>query len=652
MKTKKVRVRQGFTIVELVIVIGVIGVLTAVLIPTFVNLTNKAKEAADESLVKNLNTQLAMRRAEEGANLTMTQALADALDGGYKVENLTPKGNKDIVWNQETDEFIQLEAVPTENAYKYWTVAKQASDLNKGYSSYLYFQPEGDITVTAGIDVGEYSDINVTYNKGTSPKHDVRIRTRGGSLTINADTDTVSHWAELDDLNVEAVAGASYHEYGTVKKKAVVNEGHIVIENTGKIPEVAVKNVAAGKTVKVTANASTLITVDTASAEKTAVVANSQDVYVSGIAAEQISGSQASKVELPTVVTNEAQLTDALAAKKAFINIGANFDVNQTYNIAHKLLIDFKGYTIGAKLIGTSQADLKDAIDAMDPEFVFVNTPLFNNSSTLTLTDSSDSAAGGVVSDNNTVVVNSGTLSVSNVTLSGNLQIHSYMSGEGTTDAQDTYRNGLGIKRGVIRNESNGALTINSVNLYTKSDYGVLNYGQATIEGGTFTSDSSYTRGGYAYCVTNNGEMTINGGTILGDHGAIGGNAGHLVINNVTAKAKQFYGVYAAGEVGVSSVVINNGSFESEKQSAVLVGNKSDGGLGLPADVTINNGVFKGSTVSGSNAAVRANKPSGGGTYGLGFATINGGKYNSDMTGVEGVETCTQGSDGLWIVNA
>ena len=37
--------KKAFTIVELVIVIGVIGILSAILIPTFANLTNKANDA-------------------------------------------------------------------------------------------------------------------------------------------------------------------------------------------------------------------------------------------------------------------------------------------------------------------------------------------------------------------------------------------------------------------------------------------------------------------------------------------------------------------------------------------------------------------------------------------------------------------------------
>ena len=42
----KRRNKKGFTIVELVIVIGVIGILSAILIPTFVNVTKNAEKAA------------------------------------------------------------------------------------------------------------------------------------------------------------------------------------------------------------------------------------------------------------------------------------------------------------------------------------------------------------------------------------------------------------------------------------------------------------------------------------------------------------------------------------------------------------------------------------------------------------------------------
>lgn len=48
--------KKGFTIVELVIVIAVIGILSAVLIPTFVNLSNQAQETAKKQQVADAYT--------------------------------------------------------------------------------------------------------------------------------------------------------------------------------------------------------------------------------------------------------------------------------------------------------------------------------------------------------------------------------------------------------------------------------------------------------------------------------------------------------------------------------------------------------------------------------------------------------------------
>ena len=45
--------KKGFTVVELVIVIAVIAILSAVLIPTFVGLSNRAKETALQENLRN-----------------------------------------------------------------------------------------------------------------------------------------------------------------------------------------------------------------------------------------------------------------------------------------------------------------------------------------------------------------------------------------------------------------------------------------------------------------------------------------------------------------------------------------------------------------------------------------------------------------------
>ena len=53
--------KKGFTIVELVIVIAVIGILSAILIPTFINVTDNANKAALQS---DLSTSYSMYAAE------------------------------------------------------------------------------------------------------------------------------------------------------------------------------------------------------------------------------------------------------------------------------------------------------------------------------------------------------------------------------------------------------------------------------------------------------------------------------------------------------------------------------------------------------------------------------------------------------------
>ena len=67
----KKKQKKGFTIVELVIVIAVIAILSAVLIPTFAGLIKKANISADHTLVRNLNTSLAI--SSEGGVLRTQQ---------------------------------------------------------------------------------------------------------------------------------------------------------------------------------------------------------------------------------------------------------------------------------------------------------------------------------------------------------------------------------------------------------------------------------------------------------------------------------------------------------------------------------------------------------------------------------------------------
>ena len=58
------KMKKGFTIVELVIVIGVIAILSAILIPTFVNLTTKANSARAKQEVADAYTSYILDAAD------------------------------------------------------------------------------------------------------------------------------------------------------------------------------------------------------------------------------------------------------------------------------------------------------------------------------------------------------------------------------------------------------------------------------------------------------------------------------------------------------------------------------------------------------------------------------------------------------------
>lgn len=69
------RNKKGFTIVELVIVIAVIAILSAILIPTFVNLTDKANDARAKQEVADAYTMFVMDASDNyGGDLTEIKA--------------------------------------------------------------------------------------------------------------------------------------------------------------------------------------------------------------------------------------------------------------------------------------------------------------------------------------------------------------------------------------------------------------------------------------------------------------------------------------------------------------------------------------------------------------------------------------------------
>ena len=142
--------RKGFTIVELVIVIAVVAILTAVLIPTFGGIIEKANASADEQTVYQMTTALEI----EGNPENLDAALEALEKNGIKLEALIPlSAGYSYVWNDQTK---KIEFVKTsETTLKPIGVAvKSAADLAAAFNNGAkYVKLDSNITVGQSITI-------------------------------------------------------------------------------------------------------------------------------------------------------------------------------------------------------------------------------------------------------------------------------------------------------------------------------------------------------------------------------------------------------------------------------------------------------------------------------------------------------------------
>ena len=126
--------KKGFTIVELVIVIAVIGILSAILIPTFANLTSNAQEAAKKQQVADAYTSY------------LVEATDNVFDGLYTrtgdSEPYTYTLKNDVAITQKAQDKVAL---------KLGTEWFQYTE--KGWEKY---SPDSDPTTLVVVDAGTY----------------------------------------------------------------------------------------------------------------------------------------------------------------------------------------------------------------------------------------------------------------------------------------------------------------------------------------------------------------------------------------------------------------------------------------------------------------------------------------------------------------
>ena len=87
-KTNTNIIRRGFTLIEILIVVVILGILAAVVVPQFSNAADDANDAAVRSQLQTLRGQIELYRAQNSGDPDLTgTGWTDMIDGNYLMSN-------------------------------------------------------------------------------------------------------------------------------------------------------------------------------------------------------------------------------------------------------------------------------------------------------------------------------------------------------------------------------------------------------------------------------------------------------------------------------------------------------------------------------------------------------------------------------------
>jgi|GEM_PF-6867345 len=237
--------KKGFTIVELVIVVAVIAVLTAVLVPTFIHLSSKAKDSIDKTVVKNANIQLAAKQGLEGKNKSMSDAVKDVDEIGYHIPGVSTGNDNKIVWDSEADRFVLLNKdnevllKDSDSVAPHSKLFKAVSNLDdrEDFAVYAKSDYSGSTSFTSAIsfDAGDKDDVEaISYAFSDEAEVLVATNSQDTTLTVNCPNAEFKHGGLCGKEIMTAVKGDSFVDHGHVGY-VQVDSGHYIADQGADI---------------------------------------------------------------------------------------------------------------------------------------------------------------------------------------------------------------------------------------------------------------------------------------------------------------------------------------------------------------------------------------------------------------------------------
>ena len=256
---KKKSLHKAFTIVELVVVIAVIAVLSAILIPTFTNVVAQARVATATSFIKNINTVLAVNevQAPDSKALTMYDAIDQGKVAGLDVNKQSLPYGYDFIFDGAARRFaIVTGDFDANNPDQSKVIASEGNLRGRGVDLWKRYDAMPDVQtfsiyatsrfsdavvndLTVGFDEGDAVLSDIYYSRPDATEgQTVTIRTFGSNLHINAPLDSVKHYEWVNELDVTAVdPDHCYEEHGYIQKISAFSAGKFLATRTARFHE-------------------------------------------------------------------------------------------------------------------------------------------------------------------------------------------------------------------------------------------------------------------------------------------------------------------------------------------------------------------------------------------------------------------------------